>query len=107
MYSLLTGAVHPFRSTTLKKAIDATITSKGQITIPVEIRKHLGLKVHDRITFIIDSTDGSVRVQPARFPNVASLAGFAGSLQAPLSLNEMRDIAREEALVERYSKKNQ
>lgn len=29
----------------------ATITSKGQVTIPVEIRERLGLKAGDRIEF--------------------------------------------------------
>lgn len=32
--------------------IDAKITSKGQTTIPAEIRERLGLQAGDRITFI-------------------------------------------------------
>ena len=33
-------------------AIEAKITSKGQTTIPVEIRQRLGLRAGDRIAFI-------------------------------------------------------
>ena len=32
---------------------DATLTSKGQTTIPKEIRDSLGMKVGDRITFTL------------------------------------------------------
>jgi AbrB family looped-hinge helix DNA binding protein len=30
---------------------DATVTGKGQITIPKEIRRILGLHPHDRVSF--------------------------------------------------------
>jgi len=30
----------------------AAVTSKGQITIPAEVRENLGLKVGDRVSFI-------------------------------------------------------
>lgn len=32
----------------------ATITKKGQVTIPAEIRKALGLKPRDKVAFILD-----------------------------------------------------
>ena len=34
--------------------VTATITSKGQITIPKEIRKSLNLHVGDKINFIME-----------------------------------------------------
>lgn len=40
----------------------ATITSKGQVTIPVEIRKHLGVSPSDKVELVIDR-NGIVRVQ--------------------------------------------
>ncbi|HVR10135.1 MAG TPA: AbrB/MazE/SpoVT family DNA-binding domain-containing protein [Thermoanaerobaculia bacterium] len=39
----------------------ATLTSKGQITVPKEVRSHLGVVPGDRLDFTI-GTDGSVRV---------------------------------------------
>lgn len=41
----------------------ATITSKGQITIPIEVRKKLGLKAGDRINFFEDE-EGKYMFQP-------------------------------------------
>jgi antitoxin PrlF len=41
----------------------ATLTSKGQITIPKSIREALGLRVGDRLAFrVVD--DGRVMVEP-------------------------------------------
>lgn len=40
----------------------STITSKGQVTIPAEMRKRLGLKAGDQVGFISD--DEGIRVVP-------------------------------------------
>lgn len=39
---------------------DAKVMSKGQVTIPKNIRAALGVSTGDRVTFIVE--DGSVRV---------------------------------------------
>ena len=41
----------------------AKVTSKGQITIPVSIRKRLGINEGDKLLFI-DSPDGVIMVNP-------------------------------------------
>ncbi len=75
----------------------ATITTKGQVTIPAEGRRHLGVNPGDKIAFVVEP-DGTVRLRVPRYPDVASLRGAAGSLKKPRSWEEMRAIAREAAL---------
>lgn len=41
----------------------ATLTSKGQITLPRAVREHFHLAAGDRLEFVIRS-DGEVHVQP-------------------------------------------
>jgi len=79
------------------KEIVSTITSKGQITLPKDVREQLGVSTHDKVVFVIDD-DGTITLQVSPYPSVASLTGAAGSLDAPLSWEEMRTIAREDHL---------
>ena len=41
----------------------ATLTTKGQVTIPKEVRAHLGVDTGDRLSFVIHD-DGTVVVEP-------------------------------------------
>ncbi len=77
------------------KEIITTITSKGQVTIPAEVRKHLGVKTNDKIAFVIDS-EGIVRLRALRYPDVASLRGAGGRLDKLVSWQQMREIAHED-----------
>jgi antitoxin PrlF len=42
----------------------STISSKGQVTVPLEIRRRLGLKEGDRVEFVADGEQTIIR--PAR-----------------------------------------
>ncbi len=55
-------------------ASDTTLTSKGQTTIPKEIRDSLGLKSGDRMTFTL-LPDGTV-IMRAKNKSVLDLAGM-------------------------------
>ena len=77
------------------KEIISTITRKGQVTIPVEVRKYLGLKAHDKIAFVLDE-QGGVQLKAPNYPTVSSLRGAAGTLEKPLSWEKMRQIAYED-----------
>jgi antitoxin PrlF len=44
---------------------DATITSKGQVTVPAEIREKLGVKAGDRLHFRLTES-GKLTVTPIR-----------------------------------------
>jgi antitoxin PrlF len=83
------------------KEIVSTITSKGQVTIPVEIRKKLGLGSGAKIAFVVDD-DGSISLRPPTYPTIASLAGAAGKLDEPMTWEEMRRIAIEDYIAEKY-----
>jgi AbrB family looped-hinge helix DNA binding protein len=75
----------------------STITSKGQVTIPAEVRNYLGLKTNGKIAFVIDE-EGTVKLRVPRYPDIASLRGAAGRLNKPLSWQEMEKIAHEDRL---------
>ncbi len=56
----------------------ATLTSKGQITLPREVREHLHLGKGDRLEFVIRS-DGEVQVKPV----AGSYRELLGMLRRP------------------------
>jgi antitoxin PrlF len=55
----------------------ATVTSKGQITVPLSVRKRLGLKVGDRLEFV--NKGGEIMLRPAR-GEVNPFTAYAGAL---------------------------
>lgn len=81
----------------LMQQVISSITSKGQITLPAPIRKHLGVNKNDKIAFKVNK-NGTVQVAPAKYPDIASLSGSAGTLKRPLTWSKMRQIAREDRI---------
>ena len=73
----------------------ATVTSKGQVTVPAPVRRHLGLEATDKIAFVIEP-DGTVLVRAPRYATLESLRGAAGTLKAPVTWQRMREIGRED-----------
>lgn len=70
----------------------ATLTSKGQITIPADVRRLLNVQAGDRVEF--------VQIEPGRFELVAAtrsvreLKGLFGKASRTVSIEEMnRTIA--------------
>ena len=63
----------------VKTASASTISSKGQITIPIEVRHRLGLKEGDRIEFVFE--EGRTLVRPLRAER-NPFAKYVGSLPA-------------------------
>ncbi len=70
----------------------STITSKGQVTIPVEIRHSLGLKTGDKVAFTVE--DSGVRVRKTGSV-VAATAGIVKSPQPAKTAEELRTAAEE------------
>lgn len=81
----------------------STITSKGQITLPLVIRRHLGVDYKDRVAFVVESS-GDIKVRQVKYPDIQSLRGVAGALKKPLPFKEMRQIAAEDRLNTKYGK---
>lgn len=67
----------------------ATLTSKGQITIPATVRMSLGVEAGDRVEF--------VEVEPGRFELVAAtqsataLKGLVRKPASPVTVDAMND----------------
>jgi AbrB family looped-hinge helix DNA binding protein len=71
----------------------ATITSKGQITLPKRIRQRLGVKPGDRVSFR-ERPDGSVVVE-ADTVDLLSLKGILKPRRQRLTLKQMDEaVAR-------------
>lgn len=73
----------------------STITSKGQATVPTEIRRHLKLGAGDRIEFIVEP-DGRVFLVPATV-DIADLKGLLAPAPRRVSLNAMEATIRRRA----------
>ncbi len=72
----------------------ATVTSKGQVTIPAKVRSQLGIETGDRIEFV-DIGQGQFAIVAAT-RSIKELKGiFRGRRKKPVSIQEMnRAIAR-------------
>ena len=71
----------------------ATLTSKGQTTIPKEIRDYLHLHAGDKMEFVIEP-DGVVSLRPAT-RDVADLEGVLPKPKRPVTLTEMDRAIRQ------------
>ncbi len=67
----------------------AAITSKGQITIPVEVRKRLGLKTGDRVGFI-ENENGEIILKP-KTGSIMNLRGIVKWTGKPAKIEEMNE----------------
>jgi len=72
-----------------------TLTQKGQVTIPADIRRFLGLKSYEKVSFIKEAD--KVTIQPA-----TTFLNLKGSITASKKYN---DREADKAVL-RYYKKN-
>lgn len=70
----------------------STMTSKGQITIPVEVREFLKLAAGDQLEFL-PQENGTVILVPATM-NVTELKGMLPRPKRPISLDAMQKAIR-------------
>lgn len=66
----------------------ATMTSKGQLTIPKSVREALGLHEGVKVRFEVDQEQGTAALEPVKL-QVADLWAFAVRGAPTMSLDEM------------------
>ena len=69
----------------------ATVTSKGQITIPADVRRRLGLEAGDRVEFV--EADGGFAIKPAN-DDVRALKGLLRKPARPVTIDDMNATIR-------------
>jgi len=80
----------------------STISSKGQVTVPIDVRRRLGLKAGDRVEFVFE--DGRTVLRPA--PTAENpFTAYLGALPAFSSLEEInawiRDLRGDDPSIEK------
>jgi antitoxin PrlF len=76
----------------------ATLTAKGQTTIPKPVRTHLGLQSGDKLDFVIES-DGCVTLRPHRIEPLQLSGLLAKRYQGPPIAAEDMDAGIAEQVV--------
>lgn len=82
--------------------LTSTLTDKGQVTLPEEIRRRLGLEAGAELRVEID-TQGAIRLLPQRGQPGAPRSRLPGLLrhlakERPVSVEEMNEAIAEEAV---------
>ncbi len=67
--------------------MSVTLTSKGQITLPKNIREKLNLQIGDKLEFLIQD-DGTAKMIPLT-SSVKQLKGIVAKPQKAVSLEDM------------------
>jgi len=70
----------------------ATLTSKGQVTIPKPVRDELGLRVGDRVAFRV-LEDGTVVVEPETI-DLLDLSGILRPKRKGMTVADMDEAIR-------------
>ena len=78
-----------------KKMTTATMTSKGQITIPKEVRETLGLQTGHRLSFQVRE-DGVMELRPETV-DLMSLCGIIKPTVRGVTLEDMNESIRRAA----------
>ncbi len=75
------------------KEFESSVSPKGQITLPLEVRRRWGIRAKDRVTIQVD--EQTVTIAPARSA-VDESFGAIPPLRRPLSDTDMTELAAEE-----------
>ncbi len=98
--------VKPSNKNIVNKEIISTISSKGQITLPVEIREFLGVDKNEKVAFVVNDA-GNIYLKTPKYDSIASLANSAKPVEEHLrnlTWDQIREIAIEDHIKENYIK---
>jgi len=82
--------------------ISGKMTSKGQITIPKELRDIFNVDEGDQFRFLINEEDNNVKIEPIQKKLLSNAIGRV-SASEPIDLEKIRNVVHEEAAKEIYS----
>ena len=87
------------------RPLRTTLTRKGQVTVPVEIRRALGLKEGDKLTFTLE--DGKVSLERAGSVVERTAGILKGQVSGPpLTAEELRRAAEQAIADDVYERMN-
>ncbi|MEM8821344.1 MAG: AbrB/MazE/SpoVT family DNA-binding domain-containing protein [Pseudomonadota bacterium] len=78
--------------------LESTVTSKGQTTLPKDVREHLGLKPGDKVRYLVIGDE----VRLVRPRKVMSLCGSLPYEGDPVSLDKMDEAVRDGAAARQH-----
>lgn len=81
--------------------ISGKMTSKGQITIPKEIRDKFNMSEGDQFKFFIN--EDNIKIEPVRKKLLSNAVGRI-TANEPIDLEKMREVAQEQMAKERFLK---
>jgi antitoxin PrlF len=76
----------------------ATMTSKGQLTVPKELRDLMGLQPGDKVEFLVDGEDGRVLMRRKRSAGVAELFRVLPKGSVPVTPEAIDEAIGDEVL---------
>ena len=73
-------------------AVEATVSSKGQVTLPKALREHLGIQTGSRIRFSL-APNGGFQASPVLYDleDLWSATDQAGKAEGVMTLEEMNE----------------
>ena len=71
------------------------VTIKGQVTIPRNIRQHLGISHHSEVDFVIEGERVYIRKMPQPEPGSRVLETLAGTATKQLSTDDILQLTRD------------
>ncbi|MDO8690457.1 MAG: AbrB/MazE/SpoVT family DNA-binding domain-containing protein [Dehalococcoidia bacterium] len=70
------------------RQLETTLTQKGQVTIPSEIRSRLGLKPHDKVVFEVEGDTAKLRRAESK---ILKWYGSVAPTEKPEDFRRVRD----------------